>query len=116
MKSSIRNTTSKYKVSVHPDVDALIAGMTEPQKQDEVRNFINDLTSYPLVLGHWDIEKIHGRPNTYRTRIGRYRFLFVVDKASRSASEVMIQEPSRRVILKVDAGQLTSRLKNEPPS
>lgn len=83
MKSSIRDMASKYKVTVRPDVDALINGMPAPQK-DKAVNFVNDLADYPAVLGRWDIEKIRGRPNTYRTRIGRYRFLFVVDKINRA--------------------------------
>jgi mRNA-degrading endonuclease RelE of RelBE toxin-antitoxin system len=38
---------------------------------------------YPSVLDRWDIEKIKGRKNTYRVRIGRYRFAVVVNKEAR---------------------------------
>jgi mRNA-degrading endonuclease RelE of RelBE toxin-antitoxin system len=46
-------------------------------------DLLDDLPNYPDVLDRWDIEKVNGRDNTYRARIGRYRIAFIVDKKSR---------------------------------
>ena len=84
MKSSIRSIVPKYKVRVHRKVSDFIENeIREPERQKEVRRLINDLPDYPSVLERWDIEKVKGRENTYRVRIGRYRIAFIVDKANR---------------------------------
>lgn len=74
----------KYAVTVHPKVDEFITNIPEPHRREDVRRFINDLTDYPSVLSRWDIEKVKGRENTYRLKVGSYRIAFVVDKARRT--------------------------------
>ncbi len=81
MASSTEKTTP-YAVKVRKKVNRFIdEEIREPQRKAEARQAINDLQNYPSVLGRWDIEKVKGRENTYRVRIGRYRIGFVVDKA-----------------------------------
>jgi mRNA interferase RelE/StbE len=70
-------------VNVHPTVDAFIEKIPEQSHKKSAQDLLNDLPSYPDVLKRWDVEKVKGRENTYRVRIGRYRIAFVVDKKER---------------------------------
>lgn len=70
-------------MNIHPAVDTFIKGIPEQSHKKSAQELLNDLPSYPEVLKRWDIEKVKGRSNTYRVRIGRYRIAFVVDKKER---------------------------------
>jgi mRNA interferase RelE/StbE len=79
----MKNIVPKYKVNVHRDVNDFTSRIQEPKRKKLAQEFLNDLENYPETLDHWDIEKIKGRENTYRVRIGRYRIAFVVNKNTR---------------------------------
>jgi mRNA-degrading endonuclease RelE of RelBE toxin-antitoxin system len=83
IKDAIRNLVPKYRVRVHPKVDNFISSISELKRRNLARDLLDDLPNYPDVLDRWDIEKVKGRDNTYRARIGRYRIAFIVDKKSR---------------------------------
>jgi mRNA-degrading endonuclease RelE of RelBE toxin-antitoxin system len=70
-------------VRIRVQVEKFIDGIAEPNRKQDATNLIADLVDYPDVLGRWDIEKIHGREDSYRVRLGRYRIFFVVNKAVR---------------------------------
>jgi mRNA interferase RelE/StbE len=83
IKDLIKNIVPKYKVSVHRNVNDFISTIPEPNRKNLAQEFINDLQNYPETLSRWDIEKVKGRENAYRLRIGRYRIAFVVNKENR---------------------------------
>jgi mRNA interferase RelE/StbE len=83
IRDIIKNLIPKYKVNVHPDVDAFIQSIPEPAHKKSAQDLLNDLSTYPEVLKQWDVQKVKGRENTFRVRIGRYRIAFVVDKKER---------------------------------
>ena len=94
MKSStnirelIKNVVPKYKVSIHRDADRYISGISEPERKRQVQQLLDELPDYPVVLEHWDVEKVRAVANleadaVYRVRIGRHRIVFTVDKKNR---------------------------------
>jgi len=49
-----------------------------------MKQSIRKLAEYPLSLKELDVEKLQGVQRTFRVRIGRYRFIFFVDKKERT--------------------------------
>lgn len=89
MKSLIRDSSEQYKVIVHPKVQKFIQNdIQEPARKNSARLFINDLPNYPFLKEEWDVDKITGRENTYRVRIGRYRLYYTVNSLGREIKVV----------------------------
>lgn len=89
MASLIKDSTQQYNVTVHPKVVRFIqTDIQEPARRDEARRFINDLANYPFLKEGWDIDKLTGREDTYRVRIGRYRIYYRVDTVTRNIKVV----------------------------
>ena len=83
MASLIRDSNQQYKVTINRKVEKFIqTDIQEAARREDARLFINDLANYPFLKG-WDIDKITGREDTYRVRIGRYRIYYRVDSAMR---------------------------------
>jgi mRNA-degrading endonuclease RelE of RelBE toxin-antitoxin system len=71
-------------VTVYRKVDKFIDSISEPARKRDAILAINDLANFPFV--NWDLEKLGGRDDAWRIRIGRYRIGFVVDKIAREIS------------------------------
>ncbi len=84
MKNSTRSTSPRYKVTVYRKAEKFIDSIPESGRKQEVIRAVNDLANFPFL--DWDLEKLGGRDDAWRIRIGRYRIGFVVDKAKREIS------------------------------
>ena len=85
MASLIKDSSPPYTVTVHPKVQRFIQNeIQESSRKTEARLFIIDLQNYPFLQEGWGLDKIAGREQTYRVRIGRYRIYYRVDTSVRA--------------------------------
>ncbi|HUK27004.1 MAG TPA: type II toxin-antitoxin system RelE/ParE family toxin [Candidatus Acidoferrales bacterium] len=74
----------RYTVLVHPRVQDFLTELKDEKLKERMKQSIRKLAEYPLSLKELDVEKLQGVQRTFRVRIGRYRFIFFVDKKERT--------------------------------
>ena len=74
----------RYIVVIHRRVQDFLTELREESIKERVKESIRRLTDYPLSLRELDVEKLQGIERTFRVRVGRYRFIFYVDKKERT--------------------------------
>ena len=52
--------------------------------KNKVKESIEKLADYPLILRELDVEKLEGIERTYRIRLGEYRIIFYVNKGQKT--------------------------------
>lgn len=78
------STAPRYKVIVYRKAEKFIDSIPEPNRRRDAILAVNELPNFPFI--DWDMEKLSGRDDAWRIRIGRYRIGFVVDKVQREIS------------------------------
>ena len=76
-----------YTVVAHPRVSKALKCITSSGIKERILEAIEDLKYFPLSLIKYDVEKIKGSKINplFRIRIGRYRIVFHINKAERTA-------------------------------
>ncbi|NWG09104.1 MAG: type II toxin-antitoxin system RelE/ParE family toxin [Nitrososphaerales archaeon] len=52
--------------------------------KNRMKESIEKLVDYPVILREFDVEKLEGIERTYRIRLGEYRVIFYVDKRQKT--------------------------------
>lgn len=75
---------SRYKILIHRRVTKFLKSLMNKKLKNRMKESIEKLVDYPLILRELDVEKLEGIERTYRIRLGEYRVIFYVDKGQRT--------------------------------
>ncbi|MGB9658947.1 MAG: type II toxin-antitoxin system RelE family toxin [Nitrososphaerales archaeon] len=75
---------SKYKVLIHRRVAKFLKSVMDEKLKNKIKESIEKLVDYPIILRELDVEKLEDIERTYRIRLGAYRVIFYVDKRQKT--------------------------------
>jgi len=75
---------SKYKILIHRRVANFLKNLMNEKLKNKIKESIEKLVDYPLILRESDVEKLEGIERMYRIRLGEYRVIFYVDKKQKT--------------------------------
>ena len=58
--------------------------LNDQKAKATIKDCIDKLDGYPLILREMDVEKIKGLERTFRIRVGKYRIIFHVDETEKT--------------------------------
>jgi len=75
---------SRYKILVHRRVVKFLKNSMDKKLKNRMKESIERLVDYPLILREFHVEKLEGIERAYRIRLGEYRVIFYVDKRQKT--------------------------------
>lgn len=68
-----------WAVTISKKSEKFLGGLSLSDK-NKINEFVDDLVNWPFFKFNWDIKKLKGQENTYRSRVGINRIIFIIYK------------------------------------